>query len=64
MSDSTQQSPEVIYALAISYLQGDGVPADSERAAELFEKAAAMDYLPAVRDLGILYLNGDGVPKA
>ena len=63
MSDSTQQSPEVIYALAISYLQGDGVPADSERAAELFEKAATMDYLPAVRDLGILYLNGDGVPK-
>jgi len=62
MSDSNEQSPEFIYSQAISYLQGDGVKADSAKAAELLAKAAEMDYLPAVRDLGILYLNGDGVP--
>lgn len=59
----TEQSPEVIYSKAISYLQGDGVEADSAKAAELLQQAAEMDYIPAVRDLGILYLNGDGVPE-
>lgn len=61
MSDSVNDSPEYLYNTAVSYLKGDGVPADSAKAAELFELAARQNYLPAIRDLGILYLNGDGV---
>ncbi|MCQ2084557.1 MAG: sel1 repeat family protein [archaeon] len=62
MSDYADQSPEYLYSTAVSYLKGDGVPADSKKAAELMAIAAEKDYLPAVRDLGVLYLNGDGVP--
>lgn len=62
MSDPIGKDPEYIYHTAMSYILGDGVPRDSKKGAELLQVAADMNYLPAVRDLGILYLNGDGVP--
>lgn len=62
MADPIGKDPEYIYHTAMSYILGDGVKQDSKKGAELLQIAADMDYLPAVRDLGILYLNGDGVP--
>lgn len=62
MSEIEGKSPEFIYHTAMSYLLGDGVQQDCKKGAELMQIAADRDYLPAVRDLGILYLNGNGVP--
>ena len=62
MSEIEGKDPEFIYHTAMSYILGDGVPQDSKKGAELLQIAADRNYLPAVRDLGILYLNGNGVP--
>lgn len=62
MSEIDGKDPEFIYHTAMSYILGDGVQQDSKKGAEFLKVAADMNYLPAVRDLGILYLNGNGVP--
>src|ERR1051326_3765653 len=48
---------------AVKYQNGDGVPKDSAKAAELYTKAAKRGYAPAEFNLAVMYQSGDGVPK-
>jgi len=51
------------YELASLYLNGLALPRNYEKAAQLFERAAAHGDSDAKRALGFLYLGGLGVPK-
>ena len=46
-----------------AYQNGQGVPKDLGKAAELYQKAADKGYDLAQNNLGWLYENGEGVPK-
>ena len=52
---------EAQYRLGVNYVYGTNVPKDMKKAAELFEKAVAQDFMPAKRELGILLASGDGI---
>ena len=45
------------------YENGQGVPKDLAKAAELYQKAADQGSADAQNNLGVLYANGQGVPK-
>ncbi|QCE34646.1 sel1 repeat family protein [Acetobacteraceae bacterium] len=49
--------------LGTLYQNGQGVPQDNAKAAELWTKAANQGLAAAQFNLGLLYQNGDGVPK-
>ena len=49
--------------LGIMYATGEGVPKNTAKAAEWFEKAAAQGDADAQTILGHMYATGDGVPK-
>src|SRR5262249_24517448 len=52
------------FNLGLRYENGDGVPKDLGKAAELYQKAADQGYARAQVNLGWLYENGWGVSKA
>jgi len=52
---------ETQYRLGLNYIYGTNVIKDTSKAAECFQKAADLGYLPARRELGILLASGDGV---
>lgn len=57
-------SSEGLHRLALIYARGDaGVPRNDARAAELFQKAAALGHPRAQLNLGTLYFRGQGVPR-
>jgi TPR repeat protein len=47
----------------LAYIEGDGVPVDEGRAAELFRSAARQGNADGQFNLGLLYIRGAGVPK-
>ena len=49
--------------LGLLYQNGQGVPKDLVKAAELYQKAADQGNAAARNNLGLLYQNGQGVPK-
>ncbi len=49
------------YKLGLNYIYGTDVIKDTSKAAECFQKAADLGFLPAKRELGILLASGDGV---
>jgi TPR repeat protein len=51
------------FNLGLRYAEGDGVPKDLGKAAELYQKAADQGHALAQFNLGSLYHNGQGVPK-
>jgi TPR repeat protein len=51
------------YNLDLLYSEGKGVPQSYERAAELWQQAAAQGYAKAQYNLSALYCNGQGVPQ-
>ena len=44
-------------------IKGDGIPADKEKAAELYQKAAKQGNPKAQTNLGLMYAEGDGVEQ-
>jgi TPR repeat protein len=55
--------PAVIYADALRYYQGDGVPKDPGKAFGLFKEAGEMGYASAQFYMGWMYNAGEGVQK-
>lgn len=56
--------PVAQFELAKLYEKGMGVPADRERALELFEASAAQDFPDALNDLGYMHYQGAlGLPR-
>jgi TPR repeat protein len=55
--------PAAQVKLGLAYIEGDGVPADENKAAELFRSAAQQGNADAQFNLGLLYIRGAGVPK-
>ncbi|EYD76428.1 hypothetical protein Rumeso_01986 [Rubellimicrobium mesophilum DSM 19309] len=56
--------PEAMFNLAIVYEKGRGVPADPERALQLYEASAARDYAAAINTMGFLrYSGGLGIAQ-
>ncbi len=56
-------NPEAQYNLGVMYRQGKGVPADDQKAIELWTKAADQGNNAAAQfSLGLLYRQGKGVP--
>jgi TPR repeat protein len=51
------------YNLGAMYAIGNGVPQDSVKAEEWWQKAAAQGHADAQFNLGAMYANGDGVPQ-
>jgi TPR repeat protein len=51
------------FNLGKRYENGEGVPKDLSKAAELYQKAADQGYAPAQQGLGYLYKFGQGVPQ-
>lgn len=49
------------YWLGLKYIDGDGIPQDFLKAADIFRKSAARGYAPAQYNLGVMFLNGQGV---
>ncbi|MGH1356945.1 MAG: SEL1-like repeat protein [Thalassovita sp.] len=60
-ADQGHQDAQV--SLGVLYLNGDGVPKDTERAAALFEAPAQAGLARAQNNLGLLYVRGDGVSQ-
>ncbi len=54
---------EAQVVLAEIFANGDGIPKDSTRAADLFRKAAEKGTAKAQFRLGQMYVRGEGVPK-
>ena len=52
---------ENLFKLGVSYLEGDGVEIDKNRAFSLFQRAAGMDHAGAINKLGVCYSKGNGV---
>ncbi|NBK23138.1 MAG: hypothetical protein EOM68_14045, partial [Spirochaetia bacterium] len=50
-----------LYELGLKYQEGNGVPKDFTKAAELYQKAADLGYAAAQTNLGKMYTNGQGV---
>ena len=48
---------------ANAYFRGNGVPQSDQRAAELYQQAAAMGYARAMHNLGFMYAEGRGVAQ-
>lgn len=59
-----RNSSEAQYLLGTLYFDGNGVPADTARAADLFAKAAQDNNADAQLKLGLIYLDGIGVSKS
>jgi TPR repeat protein len=60
---SSHQNAADEFDLGSRYQYGKGVPEDSRKAAELYQKAADKGYAPGQCALGGLYERGEGVPK-
>lgn len=56
------RNPDKIYAQAMCYLSGDGAACDFVEAVQLLRKAAGMDHVFAMYQLGVCYYRGIGVP--
>ena len=54
---------EAQFELARMYAQGDGVKQDYTKAREYLEKAAALNHVGAISNLGEMYFNGYGVKQ-
>ncbi len=59
----TSLSPQDQYKLGLDYYNGQGVPRDYAKAAQLFQIAADQGYPPAQANLAALFTNGKGVPQ-
>ncbi len=51
------------YLFGLSYVEGNGVPLDYEKAAQHFRNAAELEHPQACMELGCLYSSGDGVER-
>jgi TPR repeat protein len=51
------------YNLGVQYEDGQGVPQDLGKAAELYQKAANQGHAAAQYNLALLYAHGEGVPQ-
>jgi TPR repeat protein len=49
------------FKLAVRYANGDGVPADPERALRIFTRAAEQGHAESAASLGVMYSEGQGV---
>ena len=58
---SKNNDPVAQYNLGLAYLNGNGVPKNSEEGARLIVKSADTGYIPAQYTLGTLFLEGKGV---
>src|SRR5271166_4599743 len=56
-------SAEAMYMLGELYYEGEGLPQDSQKAAEWYEKAAAGGSVAAMNDLGVMYQEGHGLAQ-
>jgi uncharacterized protein len=54
---------EAQHHLAVTYANGDGVPADMQQAAYWFGKAAEQGHARAQYNIGVMYARGDGVAQ-
>ncbi|MGF1626233.1 MAG: peptidoglycan-binding protein [Alphaproteobacteria bacterium] len=52
-----------LYALASQYFNGDGVPQDVPNAIALYERAASLGDLDAMRSLAAIHARGEAVPQ-
>lgn len=59
---STPDGKSDLFAKALAYEHGEGVPKDQKRAAELYCEAARAGDAEAMFSLGWMYANGRGVP--
>jgi TPR repeat protein len=60
-ASAEQGNAEAQHVLGLSYLYGQGMPQDEQRAFEWIKKAAEQGYSPAEVDLGHLYVQGRGI---
>jgi TPR repeat protein len=58
-----QRDAAAQFNLGVRYEDGQGVPQDLVKAAELYQKAANQGHAGAQFNLGLLYAHGQGVPK-
>lgn len=56
-------NPRALYQVGQLYANGVGVEKNMEKAYELFQQSAALNYMKAEYELAILYLAGNGVEK-
>lgn len=61
--DAEAGNADAQYNLGEMYESGDGVPKDSAKAVEWYQKAAAQGNAGAQSLLGVMYAFGEGVPK-
>jgi len=64
--DAPQQVQEAGWAMfniGNLYFDAKGVTQDYDKAMEWYQKAADIDYLPAIHNVGYLYYHGYGVPQ-
>ncbi len=59
--DTEPEDPTYLYELGVKYMNGDGVEQSFEKAAELYEKAAALGLAEAQKELAVCYHCGFGV---
>lgn len=61
LSAANNGDAEACYTIGLAYLYGTDVTKDLSKAAYWFGLAAERDYLPAIREMGILLASGEGV---
>ncbi|MBQ2762326.1 MAG: sel1 repeat family protein [Candidatus Methanomethylophilaceae archaeon] len=54
---------QVLHSEAEAYELGDGVEVDQKKAAELYQKAADLGFIPSMCRLGEMYMSGQGVER-
>lgn len=62
-SKDATKDPDKLYALAMKYYNGEGVPMDQGKAASLLTEAANQNQADAQYQLGVMYRAGIGVAK-
>lgn len=62
-ASATTADPRVLVEEAVSYENGEGVPKDLARAADLYCRASRLGYADAQFGLGWMYANGRGVER-
>ena len=55
--------PEASFALGAMHFSGTGTDVDIPQALSYYQKAAEMNYAPAITTLAMLYMNGRFIPK-
>ncbi len=59
-----QGDPKALHWMAVSYLNGDGVPKDMSQAIQFYTKAADSGYALSQYNLGMMYVLGQGVDRS